>query len=194
LVKYGIYNVNCELREAETFPFTKLMKPSSYDQIADLQVYLTGTLGVSISTKVYLNTEGTLGLYLNSQGKTYGVTARHVVFPSKSNYHAGFNYNSADESEEWHKVVLPGGRTLDRLGEDVKTQHEDYKVAVDLKTRKLTYLSEKKRDGMEEVQETKNQLEEIKRGILHLEAGQKSPNISKGSQSCCGSRYNLSTH
>jgi len=82
-----------------------------------------------------------------------------MLFPSKSNYHTGFNYNSADESQERHKVVLPGGRTLDRLGEDVKTQHEDYKVAVDLKT----YLSEKKRDGMEEVQETKNQLEEIKR-------------------------------
>ena len=87
-------------------------------------------------------------------------------------------------------MVLSGGRTLDRLGEDVKTQHEDYEVAVDLKT----YLSEKKRDGMEEVQETKNQLEEIKRGILHLEAGQKSPNISKESQSCRGSCYNLSTH
>jgi len=71
LVKYSIYDVDCDLREAETFPLTKLMKPSSYD----LQVYLTGTLGVSISTKVYPDTKGTLGLYLNSQGKTYGVTA-----------------------------------------------------------------------------------------------------------------------
>jgi len=170
LVKYSIYDADCELQEAETFPLTKLMKPSLYDQTADLQVYLTGTLGILISTKVYPDTKGTLGLYLNSQGKTYGVTARHVVFPSKSNYHARFNYNSADESQEWHEVVLPGGRTLNRLGEDVKMQHEDYEVAVDLKTRKLTYLSEKKQDGMEEVQETKNQLEEIKWGILHLEA------------------------
>ena len=119
LVKHGITDVECEIREAERVLQPALMKPTlSDDDAVNLRVHLTNTVGVSIASEAHPHIEGSLGFYFSRGGddKLYALTARHVIFPN-SPPNTRFDFKSS--SQKRPKVMLPADGTLKRLKNDL---------------------------------------------------------------------------
>jgi hypothetical protein len=170
LEKHGVTDVECEIRETECelLAGPKLMAPVlSSNPTADVQVYLTPTLGTCISTKAHSNTEGTLGFYVTTStdpGKIFGVTARHVLFPPDQVENKRYEHRST--SQRRHVETLPGDATLEELRERVKEGCQNQETVVDLSQRRIQSLQGRGGDDAEEaLEEAKAQLNRSTKGI-----------------------------
>ena len=150
--KHGILDVECEIKESEVYrggAGPALVKPSTHSSpIVDIAVFFAPTIGTCIAPAVKGRTpEGTLGFYVtfpNHPGKVYGVTCRHVLFPSRGGSgEPNKLYSHKNRSEPRRQVILPGDRFLGILKERAKEGREVQQNIVDAQRKKLAALVER---------------------------------------------------
>lgn len=126
LIRYGISDVECEIKESEvyrdaTYATPALVKPSPHSSpVVDVDVFLTPTLGTCISPKDQPK-EGTFGMYLTfpeHPRKVFGLTCRHLFFAEPYTQEEDKVYHYKHRSGEPRRFIsLPGKRRLGELKE-----------------------------------------------------------------------------
>lgn len=166
----GLYDVHCEIREAERLGYAgpKLMKSVLYSNpTADIQVSLTATLGTSISTKNHPYVEGTMGFYVSNEDKLFGVTTRHVIFPRRME-NQKYEFKSARQPR--YAVMLPGNGTWTRLKAGAEDGRDEMRAIMEFSQRRIQALGGQEGDDTaQELKEAKEAHENAEKGITRFE-------------------------
>ncbi|KAG9006378.1 hypothetical protein FRB94_000842 [Tulasnella sp. JGI-2019a] len=110
LKKHNIHDVDVAYRETVTHPLTgpELWAPvSDFHHLKDVTDWVTTALSLPIAGLKTLHMRGTLGFYFQANNDLYGVTARHVLFPTEQG-NGPYTYLSGPKK----KVVLMGNRAF----------------------------------------------------------------------------------
>lgn len=187
LASYEIPDVEVEFRESTYTPYTGpalLECVEEFDPTAGVREALTPSLGLSIAPANGSDTQGALGVYFTTGegegGKLFGLTSRHVVFPSpssSSNANEEYTHAAGDPKEE---IQLLGAKGYEALLESIRSRIELHGFSVDILSSKLRSYEEKllvaaAADGEDKDQLAKkldrarHELEETNRAIEALE-------------------------
>ncbi|KZS88563.1 hypothetical protein SISNIDRAFT_445714 [Sistotremastrum niveocremeum HHB9708] len=188
LASYEIPDVEVEFRESTYTPYTGpalLECVEEFDPTAGAREALTPSLGLSIApaTANGSDVRGALGVYFTTgEGKgekLYGLTSRHVVFPSSSSSDANEDYtHTAGDPKE--NIQLLGTKGYENLLDSIRSRVRLHGSTVDILSSKLKSYEEKllvaaspdegdKDQLAKKLARTRAELEETNRAIEALE-------------------------
>jgi len=144
LLKRKIDDVEVEIRESMVTRYTgpPLEKPApTYNPIAELLEPLTSTLGLPICNEKTPDSNGTGGFYvMDSESKTYLITARHVLFGEEDDNKI---YNGGLASQPCINVLLFSPASFNTYLKKIEESIIDQRVFIDYAERGLKAPADK---------------------------------------------------